>query len=62
MRPGLLSKLLAFSLLPLPRWARVRLMGKVMLGTMHGQEIFSIACPDVSADTALSIADFARTA
>lgn len=30
VRPGLLSKLLAFSLLPLPRWARVRLMGQVM--------------------------------
>ena len=30
VRPGLLSKLLAFSLLPLPRWARVRFMGKVM--------------------------------
>jgi short-subunit dehydrogenase len=32
VRPGLLSKLLAFSLLPLPRWARVRLMGRVMQG------------------------------
>lgn len=30
VRPGLLSKLLAFSLLLLPRWARVRFMGKVM--------------------------------
>lgn len=41
--------------------AGVPARGKVMLGTMHGQEIFSIACPDVSADTALSIADFARS-
>jgi acetyl esterase/lipase len=42
--------------------AGVAARGKVQLGTMHGQEIFSIACPDVSADTAASIADFARTA
>ena len=31
-----------------------------MMGTMHGTEIFSIACPDVSADTARDIAGFAR--
>ncbi|MFZ0249114.1 MAG: alpha/beta hydrolase fold domain-containing protein [Acidimicrobiales bacterium] len=31
-----------------------------MMGTMHGTEIFSIACPDVSADTARDIAAFAR--
>jgi hypothetical protein len=30
-------------------------------GLMHGQEIFSVSCPDVSADTAVSIAEFART-
>ena len=42
--------------------AGVPARGRTMLGTMHGQEIFSISCPDVSADTALSIADFARTA
>jgi acetyl esterase len=42
--------------------AGVPARGKVMLGTMHGQEIFSVACPDVSADTAASIAEFARTA
>ena len=41
--------------------AGVPARGKMMLGTMHGQEIVSIACPDVSADTALAIADFART-
>jgi acetyl esterase len=32
-----------------------------MMGTMHGTEIFSIACPDISADTARDIAGFART-
>jgi acetyl esterase/lipase len=30
------------------------------MGTIHGTEIFAIACPDVSRDTAVSIADFAR--
>jgi hypothetical protein len=34
--PGLLSKLLTYSLMPLPRWARVRMMGTVMAGiTKH---------------------------
>jgi short-subunit dehydrogenase len=28
--PGLLSKLLTYVLVPLPRWLRVRIMGKVM--------------------------------
>lgn len=28
--PGVLSKLLTYSLVPLPRWARVRIMGMVM--------------------------------
>jgi short-subunit dehydrogenase len=28
--PGLLSKLLTYGLMPLPRWLRVRIMGKVM--------------------------------
>ncbi len=41
--------------------AGVAARGRSMLGTAHGQEIFSIACPDVSADTALSIAEFAKT-
>ena len=31
-----------------------------MMGTMHGTEIFTIACPDVSRDTARDIAGFAR--
>ena len=30
------------------------------MGTMHGTEIFTIACPDVSRDTARDIAGFAR--
>ncbi len=31
-----------------------------MMGTMHGTEIFLVACPDVSRDTARDIAGFAR--
>jgi acetyl esterase len=31
-----------------------------MMGTMHGTEIFTIACPDVSRDTARDIAAFAK--
>jgi acetyl esterase/lipase len=30
-----------------------------MMGTMHGTEIFAIACPDISRDTARDIAAFA---
>ena len=33
-----------------------------MMGTMHGTEIFAIACPDISRDTARDIAAFAREA
>ena len=34
--PGLLSKVLTYSLVPLPRWARARVMGRVMRGmTKH---------------------------
>jgi acetyl esterase len=33
-----------------------------VMGTIHGTEIFPIACPDISRDTAVSIADFCRTA
>jgi acetyl esterase len=33
-----------------------------VMGTIHGTEIFPTVCPDVSRDTAASIADFARTA
>jgi len=36
--PGLLSKVLLGSLVPLPRWARARVMGRVMRGmTKHGE-------------------------
>lgn len=31
-----------------------------MMGTMHGTEIFNIACPDVTRDTARDIAAFAK--
>ena len=30
------------------------------MGTMHGTEIFTVACPDVSRDTARDLAAFAR--
>ena len=32
-----------------------------IMGTMHGTEIFTIACPDISADSARDIAGFARS-
>jgi acetyl esterase/lipase len=32
-----------------------------MMGTMHGTEIFTIACPDVSRDTARDIAGFTKS-
>ncbi len=33
--PGLLTKLLTYSLVPLPRWARVKIMGSVMQRMTH---------------------------
>jgi acetyl esterase len=30
------------------------------MGTVHGTEIFSICCPDISYDTASDIANFAK--
>ncbi len=33
-----------------------------VMGTIHGTEIFPMAAPDISRDTAVSIADFCRTA
>lgn len=33
-----------------------------VMGTIHGTEVFPICCPDISRDTAASIALFARTA
>lgn len=32
-----------------------------VMGTVHGTEIFPVMCPDISRDTAASLADFART-
>ena len=40
--PGFLSKLLVYSLIPLPRWARVRIMGLVMGGMTKHQRVGSI--------------------
>jgi hypothetical protein len=31
-----------------------------MMGTMHATEIFTIACPEISCDTARDIAAFAK--
>ena len=33
-----------------------------VMGTIHGTEIFAIACPDISRETAASIAQFCRDA
>ncbi len=33
---------------------------KQVMGTIHGTEIFPVACPDISRDTAVAIADFCR--
>jgi acetyl esterase/lipase len=41
--------------------AGVSARGRVVLGTMHGAEIFSIACPEISRDTARDLAAFARS-
>ena len=30
------------------------------MGTMHGTEIFTIACPEISRDTARDLASFCR--
>jgi acetyl esterase/lipase len=40
--------------------AGVPARGRQMMGTMHGTEIFTIACPEVSRDTARDIAALAR--
>jgi acetyl esterase/lipase len=40
--------------------AGVPARGRQMMGTMHGTEIFTVVCPDVSRDTARDIAGFAR--
>jgi acetyl esterase len=40
--------------------AGVQARGRQVLGTMHGTEIFAIACPDVSRDTARDLAAFCK--
>ena len=40
--------------------AGVAARARTVLGTIHGTEIFAIACPDISRDTAQAIAQFAR--
>lgn len=40
--------------------AGVAARARQVMGTIHGTEIFAIACPDVSRDTAASIAQFCR--
>ena len=39
---------------------RVEARCRQVMGTMHGTEIFPIACPEISRDTARSIAEFCR--
>ncbi len=40
--------------------AGVPARGRQVLGTMHGTEIFTIACPEISRDTARDLAAFAK--
>jgi acetyl esterase/lipase len=42
--------------------AGVRARCRQVMGTIHGTEIFAIACPDISYETAASIAQFCRIA
>jgi acetyl esterase len=42
--------------------AGVAARGRQVMGTIHGTEIFSLACPDISRETAASIAQFCREA
>jgi acetyl esterase/lipase len=42
--------------------AGVKARGRQVMGTVHGTEVFPMLCPDISRDTAASIADFARGA
>lgn len=41
--------------------AGVNAQCRQVMGTIHGTEIFSLACPDISYETARSIAHFAKT-
>lgn len=38
--------------------AGVKARGRIVLGTIHGMEIFSICCPDISHDAARDLANF----
>ena len=40
--------------------AGVDARARQVMGTIHGTEIFPLACPDISRDTASSLADFCR--
>ena len=40
--------------------AGVNARGRQVMGTAHGTEVFAMCCPDISRDTATSIADFVR--
>jgi acetyl esterase/lipase len=40
--------------------AGVAARGRMVLGTLHGTEIFAATCPDISRDTASDLANFAR--
>jgi acetyl esterase/lipase len=42
--------------------AGVPARGRMVLGTMHGTEIFAMVCPEISRDTARDLAAFARGA
>lgn len=42
--------------------AGVPASGRQVMGTIHGTEIFAVACPDISRETAASIAQFCREA
>ena len=42
--------------------AGVRAACRCVMGTIHGTEIFPVACPEISRETARSIADFCRGA
>ena len=43
--PGALSKLLTYSLVPLPQWARVRIMGRVMSGMTKKERTNALGTP-----------------
>jgi hypothetical protein len=56
--PGFLAKLLTYSLVLLPRWARVRVMGRVMYGmTRHRLGPAGSPTPEVEAGTPENGAD-----